>query len=265
MSHAETFHALHQGPDVLILPNGWDAISCKLLEEAGAKAVATSSAAVAWSHGYPDGDALPVDLAVQTIAAAARVLKVPLTADIEGGYSDDLAQVAETVRRVVGAGAVGVNLEDGARDPELHARKVEAARQAASKAGVDLYINARTDVFLRGLAEGEAAVAEVLRRGKLYEDAGASGLFVPFVKVPEEIAAVTAGTALPVNVIAMPGLPDAKALASLGVRRISSGTSPSRVAWSAMNRAVTAWLNGADSDALAEAGKEAGNFNKLFQ
>jgi 2-methylisocitrate lyase-like PEP mutase family enzyme len=264
MNHATTFHALHAGPGVLVIPNGWDAISCRLLEEAGASAVATSSAAVAWGLGYADGNLLPVPLLIQTLSNIGRVLSVPLTADIEGGYSDDPATVGETAARVIGAGAVGINLEDGGGSAELLAAKIAAVRAAAVKAGVDLYINARADIYLRGLAEGEAAVAEVLRRARLYKDAGASGLFAPAVKVPGEIAAIAAGTPLPLNVMSMPGVPDAAALAELGARRLSSATGLSRAAWSAFSRAAKAWLAGGDNDALAAAGAEAGNYNKLF-
>jgi 2-methylisocitrate lyase-like PEP mutase family enzyme len=264
MTDAAAFHALHAGPDVLLLPNGWDAMSCRLLQEAGAKAVATSSAAVAWSLGYPDGDTLPVPLLIQTLSNISRVLSVPLTADIEGGYSDDPAEVADTAAKVIGAGAVGVNLEDGARDPDLHARKIEAVRAAANRAGVDLYINARTDVYLRGLASGEAAVAEVLKRAKLYADAGASGLFAPVVKEAAEISAIAQGTTLPLNVMSMPGVPDAAELARLGARRVSSATGPSRVAWHAMKGAAEAWLKDGDNDALGLAGGPSVNYNKLF-
>src|SRR5437879_451967 len=149
------------------------------MADAGAKAVATSSAAVAWSHGYPDGDALPLPLLLATISAVARVVSAPVTADIEGGYTDDLGQLGETIKAVIGAGAVGINLEDGRRDPDLHARKIEAARKAADATGVPLFINARTDVYLKGLAEGEAAYAETVRRAERYRAAGASGIFVP--------------------------------------------------------------------------------------
>ena len=116
MSQAATFRALHVGPEILVLPNAWDAASAAVMEDAGAKAVATSSAAVAWAHGYADGDVFPVPLLLTAIAEIARVLKVPLTADIEGGYTDDLAELAETIKAVVDAGAVGINLEDGRRD-----------------------------------------------------------------------------------------------------------------------------------------------------
>src|SRR5262249_20215779 len=120
---ARQFADLHAGPEVLVLPNAWDAASAAILAGAGAKAVATSSAAVAWAHGYPDGDALPRTLLLATIAACSRGAgDVPLSADIEGGYTDDLAELSEVIKAVVGAGAVGINLEDGARDPDLHAR-----------------------------------------------------------------------------------------------------------------------------------------------
>src|SRR5205085_347534 len=128
------------GAEILVLPNCWDAASAAIMADAGAKAVATSSAAVAWAHGYPDGDALPFDKVLATISACARVIDAPLTADIEGGYTDDLSQLAENIGQVIQAGAVGINLEDGRRDPELHAGKVGAARQAADAAGVPLFI-----------------------------------------------------------------------------------------------------------------------------
>ncbi len=114
---AEAFGALHSGPDILILPNAWDAASAAIMEDAGAKAIATSSAAVAWAHGYPDGDALPLARLLDTVETVARVVKVPVTADIEGGYTDDLGQLSETIKAVIAAGAVGINLEDGRRDP----------------------------------------------------------------------------------------------------------------------------------------------------
>src|SRR5215510_2309277 len=110
---ATAFHDLHAGPDLLLLPNAWDAASARLIERAGARAIATTSGGVAWSHGYPDGDALPTPLVVATTAAIARVIRVPLTVDIEGGYSDDPAAVGQLVGELIEAGAVGVNLEDG--------------------------------------------------------------------------------------------------------------------------------------------------------
>jgi 2-methylisocitrate lyase-like PEP mutase family enzyme len=262
--HAAQFKALHAGPDILVLPNAWDAASAALMADAGAKAVATSSAAVAWARGYADGDVLPVATLIRTLEEIARILPVPLTADIEGGYSDDLATVAETVKAVIGAGAVGINLEDGRRDPDLHARKVAAARKAADAAGVDLFINARTDVYLAGLAQGDAAEAETLRRAALYREAGASGIFVPVAKDEAVIGRLAAGVGLPLNIMSMGGVAKAARLQELGVRRLSSGTGLFQAAFGALQRAAAAYLQDGDPDALAAAGVGMPNFNARF-
>ena len=153
--HAETFRRLHDGPDLLILPNAWDAGSARVIETLGARAVATTSAAVCWSHGYADGHQLPVEFLVATVQEITRVISIPLTCDFEGGYANDPATVGENVRKVIDAGAVGINIEDGGGDPDLLAAKIVAVRKAADAAGVDLFINARTDIYLRRLAEGE--------------------------------------------------------------------------------------------------------------
>ena len=261
---AEVFHALHAGPDILVLPNAWDATSAALMADAGAEAVATSSAAVAWAHGYPDGDLLPTDRLLATISEIARVITVPLTADIEGGYSDDLEALGRTVAGVIEAGAVGINLEDGARDPELHARKVQAARQAADRAGVKLFINARVDVYLHRLAEGEGAVSETLRRAELYRAAGADGIFVPGPAEPELIGRLAAGIALPMNVMSRGGVPPAGELRKLGVRRLSSATAMFRAAYAPLMQAVEAFLRDGDPTALAAAGQGVPNLNDRF-
>jgi 2-methylisocitrate lyase-like PEP mutase family enzyme len=263
-SQAEQFAALHAGRGILVLPNAWDAASAAVMEDAGAKAVATSSAAVAWAHGYPDGDALPLKHLLMTVEALARVVKVPVTADIEGGYTDDLAVLAETIKAVIGAGAVGINLEDGSRDPDLHARKVAAARKAADAAGVALFINARTDVYLKRLAEGDAAEAEAVRRAALYKDAGASGIFVPGPSDPELIRRLAAAIGLPLNIMLLPSLPKAADLQALGVRRVSSATAPFRAAYATVAKAVAAFLADGDPVAFAAGAEGLPNLNKRF-
>ncbi|HRD28257.1 MAG TPA: isocitrate lyase/phosphoenolpyruvate mutase family protein, partial [Caulobacter sp.] len=187
---ADTFRRLHSGPDLLILANGWDAGSCRIIETLGAPAVATSSAAVCWSHGYADGHHLPIELLVRTVAEITRAVSIPVTCDSEGGYADDPATVGDNIARIIDAGAVGINIEDGREAPEVLAAKIVAVRQAADRAGVALFINARTDVYLKKLVEPEAAVAETLRRAALYRDAGADGLFAPGVVIPAEISAI---------------------------------------------------------------------------
>ena len=261
---ALAFRALHAGPEILILPNAWDGASAALMADAGARAVATSSAAVAWSHGYPDGDALPVDRLLATLESVVETVDVPVTADIEGGYSDDPLEVGETIARVIDAGVVGINMEDGQGEPDLLARKIAAAREAAARAEVDLFVNARIDVYLHGLAEGEAALAESLRRAALYRDAGADGIFVPGPVDPALIARLVEGIALPLNVMGRGGAPRAAELQALGVRRLSSATAPFRAAYAALNRAMTAFMADGDAAALAALGQGLPDLNTRF-
>ena len=261
---ALVFRALHAGPEILVLPNAWDAASAALMADAGARAVATSSAAVAWSHGYPDGNLLPVDRLAATLECVVAAVSVPVTADIEGGYSDDPAEVADTVARLIDVGVVGVNLEDGDGEPDLLARKIEAAREAATRADVNLFINGRTDVYLHRLAEGEAALDESLRRAALYCSAGADGIFVPGPVEPGLIGRLVEGVGAPLNVMGRGGAPSAAELQALGVRRLSSATGPFRAAYAALNRAMAGFLATGDANALADLGQGLPNLNVRF-
>jgi 2-methylisocitrate lyase-like PEP mutase family enzyme len=261
---ADLFHQLHQGPDVLILANAWDAASAATIADAGAKAIATSSAAVAWTFGQADGDILAVESTCAVVSAISRVTDLPVSCDFEGGFTDDLDQLAKNITRVIEAGAVGINFEDGSRDPNLHARKIAAARQAAEKAGVNLFINARTDVYLRQLATGDAAEAEAIRRGKLYREAGASGVFVPGAADAALIGRLAAAIPAPLNILAWPGAPDAAGLKGLGVRRLSAGTGTFNIAFAALARATADFLAEGSSDAVFAAAKGAPALQKRF-
>jgi 2-methylisocitrate lyase-like PEP mutase family enzyme len=240
---AARFHALHAGPGLLILPNAWDAGSARIIEAAGATAIALSSAAVAWSMGWPDGDVLLVDLHLGVVERVVRRVALPVSVDIEGGYADAPEAVAETVRRFIGAGAVGINIEDGSGAPELLARKIAAIRRAAVAEGVDLFINARTDVWLRALAPGREH-DEVVAREALYRDAGASGIFVPGITDLAAITALVAAVSLPLNVLARATLPDAAALQATGVRRLSAGSSIAETLAGATSTLAAAFLAG---------------------
>jgi 2-methylisocitrate lyase-like PEP mutase family enzyme len=259
---AASFHALHR--DFLILPNAWDAVSARITQEAGAKAIATSSAAVAWAHGAADGNVFEVSKLVTVIEEIARVVSVPVTCDAEAGYSDDLGKVGETITALVNAGAVGINLEDGKAPHELHLKKIEASRNAAERAGVNLYINARTDVYLKQLVPAEQAVAETLRRAAAIKEAGASGLFAPGAVKPNEIAAITEGAGLPVNLMAWPGLPKLAELKSLGVKRLSAATSIFNAAMEGARASAAAFLADGDSDALWARRGTPPDYNKMF-
>lgn len=216
-AQAEAFHRLHD--ELLILPNAWDAASARMVEQAGAAAVATTSAGVAWSRGVADGRGLTRDVAVDVIARVAAAVSVPVTADIEWGYTDEPGGVAATMAAVVEAGAVGVNLEDS-RDGQLvpaldHVRVLE---EAVGATPFPVFVNARIDAFLLGVG-----VTEAIRRAELYVEAGVHGIFVPGAADPAEIGAVVAAVKAPVNVMVGSGSASLDELVGAGVRRISLG------------------------------------------
>lgn len=259
---AAAFHALHQ--DFLILPNAWDAASAKLVELAGAQAIATSSAAVAWAHGHADGHHLPIEKLTRTVAEIARITALPITTDAEGGYADDPAAVGDNVAALIDAGAVGINLEDGRDAHELHLRKIEAARRAADRLGVNLYINARTDVFLKQLVPAEQAVGETIRRGQALREVGASGLFAPMLVKLDDVAAIAGAVALPLNVMAWRGVPDAAALKATGVKRLSAATNIFHAAMAGARAATAEFLASGSGDALAARAGAPPQWNELF-
>jgi 2-methylisocitrate lyase-like PEP mutase family enzyme len=261
---AARFRRLHEAATPLVLANAWDAGSARLIESAGAAAIATTSAGLAWSRGYPDGDALPPRVLAAAVAEIARVLSVPLSVDCEGGYSADPKAVGETVAAVVGAGAVGINLEDGSASPDLLCAKIGAAKTAAARAGVDLFVNARTDVYLRGLVPPAQAMGETLERGRRYRAAGCDGLFVPNLVEAPAIREVAAAIALPLNVMVRPSLPPVAELGRLGVRRVSAGSAISQVAYGAAQRAAMELLSDGRYDAMFERAAEYPRMNALF-
>src|SRR5712664_3672270 len=178
---ANNFHSLHEQKDILILPNAWDAGSAKVIEDVGAKAIATSSAGVAWALGFTDGDKLPPRLLADLTGRITATINIPLSVDFEGGYTTDPQKVGENLKPIIDAGAVGINIEDGEDTPELLAKKIEKARKAAERVGVNLFINARTDVYLQEIGSPESRVGETIDRAARYRDAGADGIFVPGV------------------------------------------------------------------------------------
>lgn len=257
------FRKLHED-GLLVLPNAWDAGSARVIERQGAAAIATTSAAVAWSHGYPDGNALPVLLLAATISEIVRVVRVPVTADIEGGYADTAAGVGQTVAAVVEAGAVGINLEDGIGDPALLCVKIAAAKGTAARLGVDLFVNARTDVVLRGLVPEENQIVETLARAERYRAAGADGIFVPGLKEVAEIRTVAAAVRLPLNVLAWPGLPTVGELEALGVRRLSAGSGIGQAVYGRIAALAAAFLAGGTAVPLAEDAMSHADVNALM-
>ncbi len=261
---AREFHALHQN-GLLILPNAWDAGSARIIEHAGAKAVATSSAAVAWSHGYPDGEALAPEALLSTVRAIARVVKVPVSADVEAGYAPDSAAAGGFAARVVDAGAVGVNVEDGTDAPELLAAKITSMKNAAAHAGIDLWVNARVDIYLRQIKEGAAAYEETVARAQRYRDAGANSIFVPAAADETLLARLVRDVVLPLNVLAWPGLPPASQLKELGVRRLSAGSGIAKVVLNNVYTMTQAFLADGRSEPLSPGRLNNPEINRLMR
>ena len=263
-ANAAIFRQLHRGPQPLRLPNAWDAGSARLFESLGAAAIATTSAGMAWALGHADGGKLPVDAAIHAVAGIARVLTVPLSVDMENGYADDAATVGETIRRLLDVGVAGINIEDGAHAPAVLAAKIEAIKNTAAKVGSDIFVNARTDVYLANLADASRRVDETLSRGAIYRAAGADGLFVPGLHEPAEIQAIVAGVGLPLNVMAWPGLMPVHELGQLGVRRFSAGSGISQMLWGHAETQARDFLDNGRSESLAEGAMPYGRIQALF-
>jgi 2-methylisocitrate lyase-like PEP mutase family enzyme len=262
-----TFRALHAQDHVLTLPNVWDAASAAVFKSAGAQAIATTSCGLAWSCGYPDGDVLPQDDLLFAVRAICRVTRgTPVSVDFESGYSRDPRAVAEAVLKLREIGVAGINLEDGSDPPQLTAEKITAIKRAVADRG-DIFINARTDVYLRELATGDDAVRETIERGKRFKEAGADGFFVPALTDEGAIKRITASVPMPLNVLVWPGLAPLDTLHKLGVRRLSAGGRLAEVALSAARTAARAFMRDESRDeAVAHPGGVTyDEMNALFQ
>jgi 2-methylisocitrate lyase-like PEP mutase family enzyme len=260
----EQFRTMHAPGRLLVLPNAWDAASARMVEELGAEAIATSSAAVAWCHGFPDGDVVPNGTAFVAVKEILRVISLPLSVDSEGGYSDDPEKVAVFVLKLIELGVAGINLEDGKSSPELLGQKIAAIKRVAKANRADVFINARCDVYLHDLVPDGAKLAEMIRRGKLYRDAGADGVFAPAMHDLKEIGEVVSAIDLPLNILAMRVVPPVAELRAAGVRRVSIGALTARCAYGAALRGVTALLTEGRYDAIFATSAGCPDFNGYF-
>jgi 2-methylisocitrate lyase-like PEP mutase family enzyme len=228
-SKADIFLSLHHEDAGLLLPNAWDIASARLFEEAGFPAIATTSAGVAFAHGYTDGEQISRDETLFLIERMAKAVNVPLTADIEAGYGRTADELAFTIHGVIAAGAVGINLEDNVgfgkplRPLGEQIERIQVARETANGADLHLVINARTDTYLFQVGEAPTRLEETIQRGKAYLQAGADCIFVPGVIDATLIQTLVREIPGPLNVMAGPGAPSAPELFALGVRRVSVG------------------------------------------
>ena len=232
---AMAFRGMHRGPKILLLPNAWDVVSARIVEDAGFGAIATTSAGIAFTLGYPDGEKISRAEMMARVGRIARAVKVPVTADVEAGYGPRPEDAARTARELIEAGAVGMNLEDGTEDTAqpllelpLQLEKIRAVREAALKTGVLLVLNARTDVYLAKVGDPEKRYHEALRRLVAYRDAGADCVFLPGVTDAQTIERIVRDVKCPLNILAGPGAPTVPELQKLGVARVTLGSGPMR-------------------------------------
>jgi len=224
---AEMFRALHRGPQILVLANAWDCASARIVEEAGFPAIATTSAGVANSMGYPDGERIPAAEMLAAVARIARCVRVPVTADLEAGYQ----YIAATAAGLVGSGAIGLNLEDAGGDPAQHAARIATVRRVGRERGVNLVINARTDLYLdRTGCDPASRFDRSCERLRAYIAAGADCVFVPGVTDEDTIRRFVETLRFPLNVLIGAGTPSIRRLQELGVARVSAGSGLARAA-----------------------------------
>ena len=241
---AEDFRALHHEKRILVLPNGWDVPSARVFEDAGFPAVATSSAGMLVSLGYPDGEVISRDDFVSAVGRIARVLSVPLSADIVAGFGKTAREVVVTVKAILNVGAVGINIEDFAHATkklypiERQVENVKAIRKLGETAGIPLVINARTDALRFADGDEDARVKEATRRAIAYRDAGADCVYPMGLIDAISIAKFVKLLNCPINVMVRKGLPPVSELQRLGVARVSFGPSPSYAAMGLLKRAA---------------------------
>lgn len=254
------FMKLHHKSKLFMLINVWDAASLVLAQENGADAVATSSAALGWSLGYADGSALPVDELLAAVQRLLRISKVPLSVDIEQGYSNNPQHVAILVKQLADMGIAGINLEDGNNSPELLAEKIKACRQLLGEK--PLFINARTDVYLEHIYSSHTVTNECINRLKLFQEAGASGVFIPGLHDLKVVKEVHQQLSLPINLMGWPLSVTTHDLTNAGVTRISSGPGLFLECYSHYQQACSNFLKTkiSDDDALLDYA----GMNKLF-
>jgi len=242
-SKAEEFRRLHDRKNVLILPNAWDVPSARLFEDEGFPAVATSSAGMLVSLGYPDGEDIPVSEFAMVVGRIARVLSVPLSADVVGGFGDSPEGVAKSVRAVVKAGAVGINIEDFVHRTkkllpvEKQVSRLQALIGLRKSSSVPFVINARTDALRFGTGDEEAKLAEAIRRAEAYRDVGVDCVYPMGLTDAESISRFVKALGFPVNVMVRKGLPPVAELKRLGVARVSFGPSASYAVMGLLRRA----------------------------
>ena len=228
---ANIFRSLHHNGQMLVLPNIWDPLGASLLQSLGYAAVATASASIAFTNGYDDGEHIPFSDLLRILKRIANSVAIPVTADIESGYANDNATLEANIHQLIDTGIVGINIEDTNKQTgqllsiEAQCEKIQLIRKIATEREIFLFINARTDVYLKAKADASAAekLGETLTRGKAYIAAGGDCFFPVMIKEKQDIETLVTELGAPVNIIAVPGVPDLKTVKEIGVARVSLG------------------------------------------
>jgi 2-methylisocitrate lyase-like PEP mutase family enzyme len=243
---AEKLRKLHGGPRILVLPNAWDVASARIVEELGFPAIATTSAGVAASLGYPDGQKISRDEMLGMVGRISRAVDVPVTADLEAGYGVTIEDMTDTVKAMVEEGAVGMNLEDvtgsdesSQVDLKLQVEKIRAIRRVGESLGVPVVLNARTDIYLMPIGPAETRFERSVERLRAYHDAGADCLFAPGLNDAETIAKLVRALGAPLNILVTKGSPSLPELEKMGVARASTGSAVMRATLGLTRRIAT--------------------------
>lgn len=270
---AEALRLWHQQPPILVLPNAWDAASARVFERVGFRAIATTSSGVAAALGYLDGEQMSRDVMIEAVRRIVAAVNCPVTADIEAGYGDTVEAKLATIRQVVSAGAVGINIEDsmttesGAHrlvDVATQVELIKAIRAAADDWGVPVVINARIDVYLHGSGDAPERFAEAARRGNAYREAGADCVFPIGLSDASAIGELVRAVAGPLNILAGPHTPTVPELARLGVARVSVGGGLARMALGAVRRAAEELAEQGTFTAITREALSPAEFRGLF-
>jgi 2-methylisocitrate lyase-like PEP mutase family enzyme len=264
---AEFFRTLHRIPEILVLPNAWDCAGARIFELAGFPAIATSSAGIAFSLGYSDGERIPPELMLAIVARISAAVPLPVTADLESGYGD----VAKTTAGLIAAGAVGLNFEDFDQDSRAltpiaaQVEKIAMIRRIAAGLGVNIVINARTDVFLAQIGEPSTRFERACERLQAYIAAGADCVFLPGLADENVIRRVVETLKFPLNILAGANLPPIPRLRELGVARVSVGSGIMRATLGLTRRIAEELKQSGTYTALLEGTMPFAEANALFE
>ncbi|MGA7623684.1 MAG: isocitrate lyase/phosphoenolpyruvate mutase family protein [Candidatus Acidiferrales bacterium] len=265
---AEQFRRMHHGPEILVLPNAWDCASARIFEQAGFPAIATTSAGIAFSFGYPDGEKIPRNLMLATVRRIVDCVRIPVTADLEGGYDN----IEKTASALIESGAIGLNLEDllHSEPPVLEditkqAEKIRMVRRIGEASGIHLVINARTDAYLAQIGEPASRFDHACRRLRAYIDAGADCVFLPGLTDEATIGRVLETLKFPLNILAVPGAPTISRLQVLGVARVSVGSGLMRSAMGFTRRVALRLKQDSDLTAMFDGAVPFAEANRLLE